>query len=315
MCRIIPGFLRSKLNLLLLLSLLIGVLCVLGPRTFPILPWPQALFNLTQKRGFFKNAVVVYHQANEVAIVTGASSPNYQKVVSKAESIVSSSILISRAKQRRLTLAVDPATFPEEMQESNYIEIRPEQPFKVEGQSTEYDNLRFVLSGEYEGVIFLRAANTSHWGAWRPANKKLFWSLGEFLGLPPHLQTDSPALRQTASEVPNDDHVETLRELGIKITGFYKEYTARLDGLHPTQLGYYTDVCAKGGYDLSAYRDQNLTFTGYQVDVTYEGEFLNAWVVSAESETACVYLAVRKGSTLVPGLFSIANPLLEFSSR
>lgn len=131
----------------------------------------------------------------------------------------------------------------------------------------------------------------------------------------------SPAVRPA-----DKTHFLALEKLGIKTAGFYKEYTAKPSTFDPDQLALYPEVCRKGGYDLSSYLGQNLTFTGYRTDVVYQftrgmenevvrEEPLNAWVVSSDSEIICVYLSVREDSTLAPGIFSVNDPFLRFPSK
>lgn len=263
-------------------------------------------------------AQVLIHRSDDSLTIINPSDPNYQNIVAKTNKIINNSILIPREKQNLLTLVVDPAAFPGQMKESDYIEIQPKQPLKVEGQTAEYDKLRFVLSGGYEGIIFLHTALPhDYWGAWSPSGGKEFWSLREFVGLPiPTVQTTSPIQHQITSPLSREaNNEETLQKLGIKITEFYKEFTAKPNTFHPAQLAITTEACTKGGYDLSAHLDKTLTFTGYRSDVTYENEPLNVWVVSSDSKIVCIYLSVRESSNMAPGIFSVNNPLLSFPSR
>lgn len=122
------------------------------------------------------------------------------------------------------------------------------------------------------------------------------------------------------------DHSRVLQGLGIKVTGSYKEYTVNPGTFDPDQIALYPEVCRKGGYELSSYLDQNLTFTGYQTDVLYrftrgmenevvKEEPLNVWVISADNKIVCIYLSVREDSTMAPGISSVNDPLLKFPSR
>lgn len=276
----------------------------------------------------FQDAILFTHKANQAAITLEPPSPSYPKIMATTSKIVNDSILVPRERQMLLKLLVDPATFPREMEKSDYIEIQPKQPLKVEGQTAEYDKIRFVLTGGYEGIIFLHAG-TGYWGAWSPLDKKEFWGLREPLGLsllPEHLQTSTPTLHRATSPPVSEDHKRALQKLGIGTTGFYKEYTANPATFDPDQLTLYPEVCRKGGYDLSSYLDQNLTFTGYRTDVIYQvtrgkenevvkEEPLNVWVVSSDSKIVCIYLSVREDSTMAPGIFSVNDPLLNFPSR
>lgn len=274
-------------------------------------------------------AKILLHKSDNTSVVVDSSDSNYQKIVDKTNKIISTSILVPREKQVLVTLLVDPITFPKEMEQSDYIDTEPQQLFIVPGQESEYNLIRFVLSGGYGGIIFLHAVTPhEYWGAWSPLDTNIFWSLGEFLPiLTPTPQTTSPSLHKiTSPPLRETNKEEVLQKLGIKATGFYREYTTRPDSFDPDQLALYPEVCRKGGYDLFTYLHQDLTFTGYRTDVVYQftrgmenevmkEEPLNVWVISSDNKIVCIYLSVREDSTMAPGIFSVNDPLFKLPSK
>lgn len=298
-----------------LLFLIIGLWCVL---------YFKVLRKQPLERQPLQGATLIIHKVDREATTLDSSFPNYQEILGRTENIINNSILVPRERQILIKLLVDPTTFPKEMEESDYIEIQPRERLKVEGQESEYDKLRFVLSGHYEGIIFLHAAPPrGYWGGWSPSDEKELWSLREFLDLPPRPAAATPVLQritapvspQQTTESLNLNHGEVLQKLGIKAFSFYKEYTANPNTFDPDQLTLYPEVCRKGGYDLSPYLGQDLTFTGYRTDITYEEEPLDVWVVSSDSKIVCIYLSVREDSTMAPGIFSVNDPFLKLPSK
>jgi hypothetical protein len=119
-----------------------------------------------------------------------------------------------------------------------------------------------------------------------------------------------------AIAAPGANFIESeLKNLDIPIVGRRKQQPVSL----PTDLnktagwGVPNVVCKKAGYNLEAYAGQTLLQTYYPVRKFYRNEPLNVHILSKDDTVVCVYFAVRRGSTLVPGVFSINEPLITQS--
>lgn len=67
----------------------------------------------------------------------------------------------------------------------------------------------------------------------------------------------------------------------------------------------YNSFCMEGGYNLAAHAGHRVKFLGYPINEHYVSAALNVWAITDSNECACVYKAVRAGSTLTPGIFSV----------
>jgi len=145
-------------------------------------------------------AKIIIHKNDGTTSIVDPSNPSYQKNVEKLNKIINTSILIPKEEQVLIKLLVERVNFPRQMEQSDYIDVEPRRLLKVPGQESEYDLIRFVLSSEHKGIIFLHAVTPQeYWGAWSPLDRNLFWGLAEILGVPiPTLQTTSPVLRHRA---------------------------------------------------------------------------------------------------------------------
>lgn len=151
-------------------------------------------------------AEVLLHKSDGSSIVINPSDANYQKIVEKTSRIIDDSILVPVERQAKVTLYLEPATFTKDMDESDYIEIKPDQPLQIPGQREDFnsDRVRFILAGRYEDIILIRSSARPSkygvgWYSWAAQDEKEFWSLREFLGLPPHPTAGTPALHQETS--------------------------------------------------------------------------------------------------------------------
>lgn len=149
-----------------------------------------------------KDAIIVVHRADGISETPNPLSPDCQKIVERTSHVINNSVLVPAQRQIKVTLELEPATFSKDMDESDYIEIKTNQPFQIPGQREEskYNKARFILSGRYEGVILMGLSTQPSkygvgWHSWAARDEKEFWSLREFLDLPPK-QITTPALHE-----------------------------------------------------------------------------------------------------------------------
>lgn len=108
-----------------------------------------------------------------------------------------------------------------------------------------------------------------------------------------------------------DDIFLELQRLNIIVTGVASRQEMTLPVfLSGPNWGLKKTVCEEGGYDLSSYSGKSVLLTSYPISETYNGEKLNVWIISSNDKIACVYKAVREGSSLSPGIFPASNTQL-----
>jgi hypothetical protein len=196
-----------------------------------------------------------------------------------------------------------------------------------------YDKLLFILSGpqSHGGMIFGHNTvykgesnpHSSWWPWWGPYNTNLFWSLGEFLGVPsPTPQPLNPTLRQRqeaeSHQTPQTENQEVilaeLQRLDIEVKDRWeqREITIPSDP-SDANWGLKREICEEGGYNSTVYAGKSLLFTSYLTnEIWNDKESLLVWVISDGSKVVCVYKSVLPGSNLAPGIFSVkGNPNIK----
>ena len=119
---------------------------------------------------------------------------------------------------------------------------------------------------------------------------------------------------------PVSSAVYELQKHSINTTG--PEITSTLT--LPSQLsgpnwGMKQAICQQGGYDLSSYAGKTVQLTQYPTDAIYRQvtrgqtstEPLNVWIISGGEKVLCLFLTVRQGSMLIPGIFSVNDPAIQ----
>lgn len=119
------------------------------------------------------------------------------------------------------------------------------------------------------------------------------------------------------STEPTTDLGKELKRISINTTGPETISSATLPSpIGGANWGLKQGLCEQGGYDLTPYAGKMVTLTQYPTDAVYaqvnrgatSTEPLNVWIVQSDGSIACIYLAVRQGSLLIPGVFSVNDP-------
>lgn len=100
--------------------------------------------------------------------------------------------------------------------------------------------------------------------------------------------------------------LDAIENHGLNIVGGPSTVEVSLPAeLNDANWGLKQMICVDAGYSLAPYAGQNVLLTTYDIDMTCQGALLRVWVVTQGNEVACVYLSVREGVDLVPGVFSV----------
>jgi hypothetical protein len=67
--------------------------------------------------------------------------------------------------------------------------------------------------------------------------------------------------------------------------------------------------CREGGYDLSAVAGKSVCLVSFSTTTLCQDQPTDAWVVMSDGMVRCIYQAVRPGSSLAPGVYSVHDSL------
>ncbi len=80
-------------------------------------------------------------------------------------------------------------------------------------------------------------------------------------------------------------------------------------------------LCQRAGYDLTPYAGQTVSLVQYRVTENYyfsakpkpwaAGESLYLWIVAKDGVSVCGFLSAREGSSLIPRVFAVNDPLIK----
>lgn len=126
-----------------------------------------------------QGALVIGHRANGATVTIAPSTATHREALRRANQILEGSVFIDPSKAVRVTLLVDPQTFPDKLQSMDYVEVQPKQLLSVHGEP-QFDRVVFVLSGEDNGLIFLHSTR-QRWTVWQALDQAAQASLREFV--------------------------------------------------------------------------------------------------------------------------------------